>query len=295
MRVVWDKDSRPRYRVSIDDNCFFLREIARTRPASLFENFYLAFLARMHREYGTKFALNLFYTTPQGDFTLADFPARYKGEWEENAEWLTLSFHAYAEFPDRPYQGAGAERLAADYDLVAGEVRRFAGERAWSPPTVIHWAMVHPSAMGELVKRGVKVLSGFFVLATGGNHTRDGGETAAAAPEAGYDINYLLDAERSEYLSRHDALMDWETGIVFSRVDIVCNNTPVERVVPTLAPLTNDPNNAEIMDVFTHEQYFWPFYANYRPDHAERVEAAVRFLTEKGYEPVFFHEGFLGI
>ena len=295
VRVLWDRNSRPRYRVSMDDNCFFLREIARTRPASLFDNFYLSLLQRLHRDYGTRFVLNLFYTTPESDFTLADFPETYKTQWRENSAWLKLSFHAYAEFPDRPYQYAAPEKLAADFDLLADEVLRFAGEDTWSPPTVIHWAMVHPRSMSVLVKRGVKVLSGFFVPNTGQSYTADGGEQTPPASSAGYDVNYLLDPERSEYLSRHDALMDWSTGIVYSHVDIVCNNTPVDRVVPTLEPLTGDPDNAEIMDLFTHEQYFWPFYRNFRPDHAERLERAIRFVSERGYAPVFFHEGFLGV
>ena len=50
---------------------------------------------------------------------------------------------------------------------------------------------------------------------------------------------------------------------------------------------------AEVIDVFTHEQYFWPFYAGYLPDHAQRLDAALRFVTERGYKPVFYHEGFL--
>jgi hypothetical protein len=48
------------------------------------------------------------------------------------------------------------------------------------------------------------------------------------------------------------------------------------------------------MDIFTHEQYFWPFYSNYLPDHFKRLDVAIRWLTENGYKPVFFHEGFLG-
>lgn len=48
------------------------------------------------------------------------------------------------------------------------------------------------------------------------------------------------------------------------------------------------------MDLFTHEQYFWPFYHNHIPDHAERLDRAIRWVTERGYEPVFFHEGLLG-
>jgi len=37
VRVVWDRHSRPRYRFSLDDNSFFLRDIADKRPASLFD------------------------------------------------------------------------------------------------------------------------------------------------------------------------------------------------------------------------------------------------------------------
>jgi hypothetical protein len=48
------------------------------------------------------------------------------------------------------------------------------------------------------------------------------------------------------------------------------------------------------MDLFTHEQYFFPFYRNYIPDHAQRLDTAIRYVTEEGYRPVFFHEGFMG-
>ena len=48
------------------------------------------------------------------------------------------------------------------------------------------------------------------------------------------------------------------------------------------------------MDLFTHEQYFWPFYRNYIPDHFARLDTALRWVTEHGYKPVFLHEGFLG-
>jgi len=297
VRVVWDRHSKPRYRLGIDDNIFFLRDIARAGYRSLFDCFYLDILRRLNREYGTKFSLNLFYVTGERDFSLGDFPERYRGEWEENAGWLKLTFHAQAEFPDRPYQQASAEKLGEDFDLVKGEIERFAGEETWAPPTIIHWGMVHPAAMPALVERKVKVLSGFFVRDSGSDYTADGErgeEDTAPASGTLWDINYMLDAERSEYLSRHDALMDFETGITFSRVDMVLNSTPLERIVPELEALAAEANHAEVMDLLTHEQYFWPFYHNHRPDHAERLETAIRFVSERGYEPVFFHEGFLG-
>ena len=276
VRVVWDEHSYPRYRFSIDDNSFFLRDIARKNYPSLFDCFYLKGLRELHSKYGVKFVLNIYYTTEDG-FELPQFPDRYKGEWEDNADWLKLAFHAYANKPDRPYQYAPASKLIADLDQVAEQILRFAGEQSYSPPTVIHWGQVQPSALKPLYERGVRALSGYFRRSS-----------------TGWDVNYLFDDIRSEYLSRHDALMDFDSGIVFSRVDIVCNSTPIEKIVPMLEPFAKDPNQAEIMDLFTHEQYFWPFYSNYLPDHFERLEVAIRWVTEHGYKPVFFHEGFLG-
>lgn len=276
VRVVWDKHSYPRYRFSIDDNSFFLRDVAKQNYSSLFDCFYLKGLRELHSKYGARFVLNIYYTTEDG-FVLPRFPDRYKGEWKDNADWLKLAFHAYANKPDRPYQYAPASKLIADLDQVAEQIRRFAGEQSYSPPTVIHWGQVQPAALKPLYERGVRVLSGYFRRSS-----------------TGWDVNYLFDDVRSEYLSRHDALMDFNSGIVFSRVDIVCNSTPVERIVPTLEPCAKDPNQAEIMDLFTHEQYFWPFYSNYLPDHFERLDVAIRWVTEHGYKPVFFHEGFLG-
>ena len=276
IRVVWDRHSRPRYRFSLDDNSFFLRDVAQNGYRSLFDCFFLRGLRDLHQRYGTKFSVNIYHTTGP-DFSLPEFPDRHRGEWADNAGWLRLAFHAWANDPDRPYQHASPQKLLADLDKVAEQIRRFAGEASYAPPTVIHWGMVQPPSLPALATRGVRALSGYF----------------APCP-MGWDVNYLLDDERSEYMSRHDALKDFATGIVFSRVDIVCNSVPVERIVPTLAPLAEDPNTAEIMDLFTHEQYFWDFYPHYIPDHFQRLDAALRWVTERGYAPVFLHEGFLG-
>ena len=276
VRVRWDKHSFPRYRFSIDDNSFFLRDVADKEYKSLFDCFYLKTLRDLNAKYGARFVLNIYYTTGD-DFNLTQFPDRYRSEWRDNADWLRLAFHAYANDPARPYQHAAPAKLIADLDLVAEQIVRFAGEQTYSPPTVIHWGMVQPGALKPLADRGVKALSGYFRKSNGL-----------------WDVNYLLDDTRSEYLSRHDALVDFPSGIVFSRVDIVCNSTPVDETVSTLAPLAENPDTAEIMDLFTHEQYFWPFYENYKPDHAQRLDTAIRWVTEHGYKPVFFHEGLLG-
>ena len=277
IRVLYDRGSRPRYRFSIDDNSFFLRDIARNGYASLFDCFYPGMLRDLNREYGARFVLNIYYETEDG-FDMTQFSDRYRGEWTENAGWLKLAFHARANQPDRPYQYAPAEKIIADWDRVDEQIVRFAGEEALSSPTVIHWGMTPRTALKALHDRGIRALSGIFAHRGGA-----------------WDIHYHLDDRRSEYLSRHDALMDFDSGIAFSRIDLICNSTPVEGIVPTLASRASDPANAEVMDLFTHEQYFWPFYRNYLPDHAQRLDTAIRWVTERGYAPVFFHEGFLGV
>lgn len=281
VRVVWDQKSRPRYRFSIDDNSFWLRDVCRNDYGSLFDCFYLNILRNLNREYGAKFTLNVYSKTddnPAEPFEITEFSEKYKGEFADNADWMVLAFHAKSNLPDRPYQYATAEQLLADKHMVEEQILRIAGPATLAPPTVIHWGMVQPSALKPLYDDGVRVLSGF------------------AHPTAhGYDVNYWLDHARSEWLYNNEALKDFESGIVFSRVDIVCNNCPVEQIAPTLQPLHESPEQAEIMDLFTHEQYFWPFYGRYVPDHGERLNQTLRWVTEHGYEPVFFHQGFMGI
>lgn len=278
IKVIWDKHSRKRYRVSIDDNIFFLRDLCQKKPKDLFSNHYLAILKRLHDQFGTKFTCNLFYTTPENDFNLSQMPDTWKSQFQEQSDWLRFTWHAYGEFPDRPYQFAEADKVIADLTLIKNEIERFAGAACYCPPTIVHWCGLQPSSLPALYQHGVRALSGYFVR-----------------PEQTYDVCNGLDEVRCNYLSSHDALMDFDSGIIFSHTDIVLNNTPVSDIVPKLTEYLVDRDNAEVMDLLTHEQYFWPFYFNYVPDHEQRLATAFQFLAEHDYEPVWLHEGILGV
>ena len=277
IRVVWDKHSFKRYRFSIDDNVFWLRELMKDKPKNINDNLYLGQLKRLHDNFGAKFTLNLFYETPDKEFNLSMMSPEWKSQLQDNAEWMRLTWHAYNEFPDRPYQYATPEQFEHDYELIHSEVARFAGEECWIPPSIVHWCEFPPSMFPLLYKKGVRTLSGYFIKG-----------------DERYDISYEMDKERCAYLETHDALMDFASGICLSRVDIIFNNTPVENVIPTLAPNIDDPDNAEYIDLLTHEQYFWPYYFNFRPDHYERIATGLQFLNEHGYKPIWQHEGFRG-
>ena len=278
IKVVWDKYSCKRFRISIDDNSFFMRNLFKEKPKHINDDFYLSRLKKLHDQFGAKFTLNLFYETPEKDFNLSMFPTDWKSQFEDNAEWMRLTWHAYNEFPDRPYQYATPEKVAEDYDLIHSEIVRFAGEASWAPPTIVHWGELLPSALPTLYERGVRTLSGYFTKS-----------------EQRYCVSYGLDESRCAYLEGHDALMDFASGICFSKIDIIVNCTPIENIVPKLQPNIDDEDNGEYIDILTHEQYFWPFYFNYIPDHLQRMETALRFVTEHGYKPIFQHEGFRGV
>lgn len=283
LKVVWDKKSFKRYRFYIDDNVFFLTDIAKGNFKSLFEHFYLKKLKELNKNYGTKFILNIFYKNDHSPFVIKDFPDKYKAEWQENSDWLKLSFHAYSEFPDRPYQNATPEKLAADFDLVKGEIIRFAGAETFQPPIVIHWAMVTPDAVPILKERGVKVLSGQFI-----NAKTYVGESDRAEPIT--DIGYYKDIEFASYLRDNGIVYDFDKGLFFHKGNAVCNLLTKDEIIRKLEQI----GSREIIGLATHEQYSFEYYHNYIPDHFERMETAVRYLTEHGYKPVFSHDGLLG-
>ena len=287
IKVICDKASFKRYRFFIDDHIFFLDDIAQHAYSSIFDCFYLAELRRLHREYGMKVALNIFYRNDHGDFDLSRFPDRYRGEWADNADWLKLAFHAYSEFPNRPYQFEPPAKLAEDFDLVREQILRFAGEQTYSPPIVIHWAMTSPGCFQVLKERGVRTLSGQFIRA-------ETGPNDPPSPADSPDIGYSLDAEHSTYLVDHSVLHDFEHDITFHRGDVCFNLDSKEQVLAKLERRCENPHFNEVVALASHEQYSFPFYANYIPDHFERMETGLRFVTERGYTPVFAHEGFLG-
>ena len=278
VEVWYDPHGAQRYRLSVDDNSFWLRELALhpTQYGSLFDCFYLRLWRDLHERFGLQVVLNIYYRTADG-FTLDQFPERWKAEFEASADWLKLAWHAAANDPDRPYEYTGYDQIAHDLELVEGHIRRFAGEGTCSQPTVVHWAEATRQGVQALLDRGVRNLSGLFYQGAG----RPVGV-------------YHLRDERAELADHCAQWIDRDTGLAFSRIDLVINNTPLEQVAPRLEALVAQPAHAEILDLFTHEQYFWPFYQRYVPDHFQRCEAAVRWVTEQGFRPCWFHEGFLG-
>ena len=278
-RAVWAKNSYKRFRTYIDDHSFFFRDILKKNYKSIFDCFYLAKLRQLHRDFGAKINLNCFNTTPERDFRLSMFPDKYKSEFEDNAHWLRLAFHSENEFPNIPYKNATPKQLAADFDLIARELKRIAGS-AYTVGLQIHWADVPPDCYQVLADRGVKMLP-----------------TRGRKPDSKKRkiCDYHLPDNILEYLHYNQGWMHFDSGLIFYAGSTgTREHTPVDKAGPSLLTVIENPAKNHLINIAGHEQYWWPFYKNFVPDNYERWATGFRFVVDRGYKPIWIEDGFFG-
>ena len=208
--------------------------------------------------------------------------------WDKKSFKRCLSFHAYSEFPDRPYQRTAPEKLAQDFDLVRDEIVRFAGEETFIPPVVIHWAMANPEVFALLKKRGMNMINGSFI----------GSQTYVGEMDHAFrvcDIGYFYEKDVALYLEKYKTYYDKFTGMLLNAgIGATANLYPWEELKRRILDAAHSPLQNQTIGMATHEQYSFRDYFNYIPDHLDRVEACCRLVTELGYKPVYFAEGVLG-
>ena len=273
MLLYWLPDFAGKYRVSLDDNIWFLRELAEHDYSSIFECAYLAFWKELYDEFGTKTHINI-YLKDDDDFTIAALSDRYKAEWQANSHWLRLSFHARANLPAQPYLNAGYDEMKRDVDAVRAQIERFAGKELLGPVTTLHW--------GDATVEGCRALrdAGYDILLADFN-----------PPPNNYPVAYYLtsDTERLHLFDRF-AWRDTKEDITFIRCAIIANCYQEEEIVPFLDQLARDPHRGAFIDLLIHEQYFFPHYQFYQPNYRDKMRTAVRWAVENGYEPAFLEE-----
>lgn len=278
LEVAVNLHSRKRYRFSIDDNIEFLADIGRDPDAydSLFDHWYLAFWRDLHREFGTKVHINIYFQTVARDFNLTQFSDRFRDEWEDNSDWLHLSFHAIQDQPNRLYRNASYDLMATHYDMVAEQIERFAGPAVTGHVTTVHWAECPREALRAIRDHGIDT---FIALPCAWGECTTG---------------YYLDEATKARMSRRDAWMDTDEGFTFVSCDLVVNSVPLEQVVPRIRDQAADPHTGEMLELLIHEQYFRKELPIHQPDVCEKVRRAVQWVTDHGYEPAFWADGFLG-
>jgi len=271
--IFWLKNFANKYRLSLDDNIWFLKDISdnSNKYKSIFENPYLGFLKQVHDQYGTKIHINIYYETE--GFNLSQLTDKFKDEWKANAGWLRLSFHAYANEPARPYINASYEKVRSDCEKVLNQIRRFAGEELTGPVTTLHW--------GEATVEGCRGLrdAGYKCLPCDFNVDNN------LAP-----CSFYFDIEQRRHINKRLIWKDNKEGIIFVRCAIIINTEKLEDIVPFLDNIKKDPHMSAYMDLLIHEQYFYPFYPAYQPDYRQKVLTAVKWAADNGYSPAFLEE-----
>jgi hypothetical protein len=76
---------------------------------------------------------------------------------------------------------------------------------------------------------------------------------------------------------------------------MVVNSFSVEQIAPLLEKRTASPHTGELVELLIHEQYFRKELDLYQPTILDKVRIAIQWVTDHGYEPVFWSDGFLGI
>ena len=280
VRVYFSNRTLLKYRISSDDNILFLADITKNKDTytSIFDNPDLAVYKKAHDLYGAKVHLNLFYafdreaakcfSADRPDFDLSMMTDKFKAEWEANADWLELSFHAHAEFPGNPYVHATPEKITEDFLAVKREVIRFAGEKAFtSETTTTHWGSGNKECCLALRALGHRVLTGYLTLSKNGNPS----------------VSYYLPASIVGHADERDFWTDHETGLHFGRIDRVTNIGTLEEVMADMQAIIDHPHRGGFVSFMIHEQYFYEDYKNHLPDFEARVLQPAKLLVENGY------------
>ena len=292
----------------IDDFIWTLRDVARQKPASLFDNEYFKMLKEKHDKYGLTVQLNLFYRTDffygEDEFTLSDFPDTYKSEFEANSNWLKMTFHATQEFPDYPYINADYDTIKIGYERVVKEIKRFAGENSLSNAVIMHWLPISCDGVRALVDCGVKFLSYSFGDDVREYTTEDnkifnqnaGRVMHNRKPEArvytktialGRKINslcaynHISEAQNDLIKGRNISITDEETGI---RYKCYSNAPTLNSFTPEEIKLgIEQVADGEFIGIATHEQYYYTNYFNYQPDTEEKFEVMAKTIHDAGF------------
>lgn len=276
--------SEKKFRVSSDDNIRFLKNLTDNKDVydSLFDDPYLNMYKRAHDETGACIHLNLFYRSGDGSlwkdenpFDLSMMTDKYKKEWEENSDWLRLSFHSEREHPMWPYKNASYEKIYTEAKAMNDEIIRFAGEKSLAATTTIHFGAANEIAMRAVRNLGYKNIAGYFEFDTEGNPM----------------VAYYYPPELITHVGGRDFWRDTDLDVTYLRIDRVMNlaKTPEENIAE-IDKVLAIPERAEFIELMIHEQYFYEKYDGYIEKFGEIILECCKHLKEKGYVSTFIED-----
>lgn len=278
--VYFLKRAYKKYRISLDDNIWFLQNLTEHKDEyqSMFEDPYLALLKSVHDKYGSKFHINLYYETPRhGGFDLSRMTDKFKEEFRANSHWMRLSFHANADEPPRPYWQAPYEQAYFEMERVHKEILRFAGEEAFAKTvTTIHCGECTVEAAKAFRDLGVKAFIASYRWDTDGD----------------LDIRMYCDAEQCALLNKYGFYYDKELDIVHFSYYYSIQHADPKDFREGLKKKAEAMPKYPYREFCLHEQYFYPEFPLYQNNYYEKLCTVAELCRQDGYEPCFADELF---
>ena len=292
----------------VDDTIWCLRDVARQKPASIFDQFFFKMLKKGHDEYGMTAQLNLFYRTDffygDDEFTLSEMPDTYKGEFQANKDWLRLAFHAKQEFPDYPYVNATYQDVYNNFKTIEKEVERFAGPGMYADVLCTHWLPLSKEACKALVDCGIRLVS----PSVGDKWEFDGDESVLPYGHAARLLqnrqpetklytrptkdlrirasicayNHITSEEREKFAHKNASIED-KIGIRYRQYGggPTLNLNTVDEIRESI--ISEAGKGHEFIGVGNHEQYYYPDYFAYQSDMPEKFYTMAKTFHELGY------------
>ncbi len=218
---------------------------------SIFNQPTLAFLKRMHDEYGMVSTLYCFYESYDGGFDLSQCTARYAEEFAQNASWLRVGFHARK--PEGFFSDSSPQQAAQDYRDMMAALKRICGEAAIDPVARLHWWDASEPQLGAMAAEGLR------------------GLLAGRRPSDG---NYHLPPEKVETLFAQDFLPGPQ-GLFYTPTDLwLEDEKDLDATLAALAAPDAPGLASGLVVAFTHE------YAMGDAAMHEKIEQCAQFAMD---------------
>jgi hypothetical protein len=195
---------------------------------------------------------------------------KFKEEFQANSDWLHFGFHALAVLPSWTYTNATGETLTHDYELIAKEVDRFAGEGMLENVTTNHWCSGNREVVRAERKQGVYALMAYLQI-------RDGQPW----------VSYYLDTEQIAHANEYGFWKDHSEDMIFGKIDVVMNALTCQEIREKLDEAKSRYPKKGAVEIMIHEQFYYPGYSIYLPDFEQRVLTGCQWCVENGYTPAF--------
>lgn len=106
------------------------------------------------------------------------------------------------------------------------------------------------------------------------------------------DIGYHYEKDVAQYIKKAHCYYDRRFDLLLCDNLLCCNYLDIEDIRNCFQELKANPRDT--ISLMSHEQYSYPDYFNYIPDHLDRIEEACRLATEAGYRPIWLAQGLFG-